>query len=151
MDALVTHFSENWIAYVVIVACASPIILIFRKYTFPAIQWALEWVIYCGLFHVVVHLIVRLVRWFHYNTQMEMIEENRVHMDWATPLVEFWNREGYKPGWLFWMELVAAVLFLVAMLRYRPMKTQKIKPRKPALTKGVGPSQKLAEKYSKRR
>lgn len=151
MDALVTHFSENGAAYVVILVCALPIILLFRKYTFPVIQWTLEWIIYCGLFHVAVYLLVQIVRWFEYNTQMEMRVEERVYKDWATPLLEFWNYEAYKPTWIFWMELTVAVLFLLAMIRYRPMTTQKIKPRKPALTKGIGPSQKLSEKYGKRR
>jgi len=135
----------------VILACGVPIILIFRKYAFPIIQWTLEWIIYCGLFHVVVYLMVCLVRWFQYNTQMEMRVEERVFKDWATPFLEFWSYEAYKPNWLFWMEVTAAILMLVAMIRYRPMRTQKIKPRKPVLTKGVGPSQKLAEKYGKRR
>ncbi len=150
MDALIQHLSENWVAYVVILACAFPILWVFRKYTFPFIFWTIEWIIYCGLFHTAVHLLVRLVGWFHYNTQMEMLEENRVHMDWATPLVEFWNREAYRPAWLFWMELVVAILFLMAMIRYRPMAVQKVKPRKPALTKGVGPAQTMAQKYRNR-
>ena len=151
MEAVTQHFSEFWKAYVVILACATPILLVFRKYTFPVIFWAVEWVIYCGLFHVAVNLFVRLVRWFQFNTQMEMREEQRVYKDWATPLVEFWNREGYHPGWIFWLELAVVVAFLLAMVRYRPMIAQKVRARKPALTKGVGPAQNLVEKYRNKR
>lgn len=151
MDTLVQHFSENWVAYVVILACAAPVILVFRKYTFPVIMWSVEWVVYCGLFHVAINLLVRLVRWFDYNTQMNMREEERIYKDWATPLIEFWNREAYRPNWVFWLEILIMIGFLVAMIRYRPMTTQKVRPRKASLTKGVGPSQKLAEKYRNKR
>jgi hypothetical protein len=151
MDALVQHVSENWVAYAVILACGMPVILIFRKYTIPVIFWTFEWIIYCGLFHVVVNVLVRIIRWFQYNTQMEMREEERVYKDWATPLIEFWDRKAYSPEWIFWVELVFVVVLLVAMIRYRPMTTQKVKPRKTALTKGMGPSKSLADKYGKKR
>ena len=151
MDALIQHVTENWVAYVVILACAMPIILIFRKYTVPVILWALEWVMYCGLFHIAVYVLVQVTRWFQYNTQMEMREEERVYKDWATPLVEFWDREAYSPGWIFWVEVVFAVVLLALMIRYRPMTTQKVKPRKPSVTKGVGPSQSMAQKYRNKR
>jgi len=150
MDAVIKHIAENWIPYLVILACALAIILIFRKHTLPVILWAMEWVVYCCLFHVAVNLLVRLVRWFDYNTQMNMREEERVYKDWATPLTQFWSREAYHPNWIFWLEVVVAAAFLIAMVRYRPMATQKVRPRKPALTKGVGPSQKLAEKFRKK-
>jgi hypothetical protein len=151
MDAVAQHVAENWKAYAVLLACLVPTLVIFRKFTVPAMVWAIEWVMYCGLFHVAVNVFVRIVRWFQYNTQMEMREEERVYKDWATPLVDFWNRDGYRPGWIFWLELAVAVVFLLAMIRYRPMTVQKVRSRKPALTKGVGPAQNLITKYRNKR
>lgn len=140
MDALLTHLQEYWIGYVFLVGGLVPVIYFTRQYTLPVIQWTAELCIYSAIMHVVVHGLVRLTAWFKEQSQFERaFDVEAARPDWRTPLLEFWNKEAYNPDWLFWVEVAFVIVAIVLMFKYRPMKTQKILPRRPNISKGVTP------------
>lgn len=139
MEAVIERLRENWVACVVILGCASPLFFLFRRYTVPFFAFVLEYVVYCVAFHAVTHGVVRLVRWFNFETQMKMLADQRVDAGWQTPLFDFWMREEYRPAWVFYFEIVFVVAIFLAMLRYRPMKTQKPPVRRQGFSKGTAP------------
>lgn len=139
MDQLIASIQENWAGYAVVTALVLPIVYFTRKYTLPAIQWAVELVVYMTGLHLLIHYVVALTAWFQFESQMKMLVEEKVHMGWQTPLLYFWKMELYKPGWLFYLEAVALVLIIAAMFRYRPMKVQKPGPKREVIHKGQVP------------
>ena len=44
-------------------------------------------------------------------------------------MVRFWDKELYDPQWIVYMECVFMVVIVALVLKYRPMHTQKPKPR----------------------
>ena len=139
MEALVVHFQANWMGYVILLALLLPFIYVFRRVAVPAIQWGVELCIYGAIFHVVMHGVLKLIRWFRVESQMKWRVEERTDPGWQTPLTNFWESELYKPGWIFYFEIGMVVFFIFLMLRYRPMKTQRPGPQRKMLRKGQVP------------
>ena len=138
MDAVIAHFQACWIYYVTGFVLVVPTLYFTRDFSMPVVQWLLEWVIYATIMHVVVHYFIIFIIWFKMSTTMYFNE--KVDPGWQTPLAQFWKREDYSPSWLFYMELVFVVLVLLAMFRYRPMKTQKIRAARERLKTGQVPA-----------
>jgi hypothetical protein len=133
MEAVTAHFEEFYRYYLVGAIVVIPVLLLTRKYSLPLILFTIESIIYAGLMHFAVGTIVRVTRWFRENSSMRALREDGKPVDapeWTTPWIEFWNRDLYDPGWIFYMEIVFFVLVLVAVLRYRPMKVQRKRSRK---------------------
>jgi len=145
METVMAHLQQYWILYSLGALCLIFFVYFTQKYTLPILQWGVELVIYCSIFHVVLHYFVRLVKWFKLNTTMYW--HDKVDPGWQTPLQRFWDRAEYNPLWLFYAEVIVAVLMLAAMLRYRPMKVQRIKPRREPVRKGAVPES-LRARYS---
>lgn len=130
MYAALAHLQEYWGYYAVGAAIVLPLLFMTRKYSMPVIQFALEFVIYSGLFHVFMVVLVYLAKAFKENTQMTWRDEDRVSVPWNIPLKEFWDYTLYEPGWVFYFEIGVMVLILIAMLKFRPMKTQRKRSRR---------------------
>ncbi len=137
MESVTAHLQQYWILYSLGGLCLFFVVYFTQKYTLPVIQWTAELALYMACVHVVLHYFVQLVKWFKLNTMMYWQE--RIDPGWQTPLQRFWDRAEYNPAWLFYAEVVVAVLMVAAMVRYRPMKVQKIKPRRPPIQKGKVP------------
>ena len=138
-EAIIAHFHANMAIYIISAVCALPVIFFTRRYSYSLIRWVIEWCVWCTLFHGILWCLVRLARWFRNESQMAWRDDQRTDAGWTTPIIEFWNREFYTPQWLFYVELTAAILILVAIIRYRPMKAQKSRPRTQRYTKGQIP------------
>lgn len=139
MELALAHLQEHAAQYGVVAAIGIPFLYLTRRWTWGPIQWVIELVIYFGIFHTVLHYIVQLTDWFQFESQMKMLVDQKVRMGYTTPLEAPWAMEAYNPKWLFYFECVAVVLIIAAMVRYRPMKTQKPLPKREALRKGVVP------------
>jgi len=130
IDPIITHLQANWQIYALIAAGVIPILYVTRRYSVPAILWSFEIIIYTSIFHVVMHGLVALVRWFKYNSEMEM-PQFKTDPGWKTPLLEFWQTDLYSPHWVLYIEIAALVFFTALVLRMRPIKPQKAQPKAP--------------------
>lgn len=140
MEAVIEYFQENWKICGIILVCGIPFLYFTRKFSVPILQWCIELLLYFGIFHTIVHYVVSIAVWFNYNSQMKMLEKEKVQLDWSTPIFVPWRHDLYNPSWLLYFEAVVFVLLIGAMLRYRPMKTQKLLPKRETLRKGSAPS-----------
>jgi len=130
-QAILEHVQANIIAYVVILLCALPALYLGRKYVVPFILYTIEIIIYIGLVHVAVHLITRVAAWFRDSSSFDRAFGHQSEpTNWTTPLLEPWDRAAYDPEWIFWFQVVTAVLIVIAVFRYRPMKVHKGRDRK---------------------
>ncbi|MDZ4859784.1 MAG: hypothetical protein SGI88_12455 [Candidatus Hydrogenedentes bacterium] len=140
MDSVIVFLHENAVQCGVVAAIIIPLLYATRRWTWGPIQWFLELIIYFGIFHTVTHFAVMLTDWFQFESQMKMLVDEKVRMNYETPLSTPWLMDQYNPQWLFYVELAAVVLIIGAMFRYRPMKTQKPLPKREVLRKGLGSS-----------
>jgi hypothetical protein len=134
MDAVLASIQDKWMAYVAVILCSAPLLYIFRRRVVPIVWYTGEMVAYMAIFHLLLHGIVRLARWFKLESTFMT---DKVDVGWDTPLFTFWDRGVYKPTWLFYFELVAAILIVVGVVRLRPFTAQKTGMRKPVQTKGM--------------
>lgn len=134
MEALQAHFQEQWRAYLGVLICGLPLLYIFRKRIVPVILWILEIIVYMAGVHMCLAGLIRLIRWFKLESTMYIQE--RVDPGWQIPLNEFWNRELYKPFWIFYFEVVLLLGVVVLVFFYRPLHVQKRMSRRDPVTKG---------------
>jgi len=50
-------------------------------------------------------------------------------VSWATPWIYFWEEKMYSPSWLVYVEYAFMVAIVLVVLKFRPLRTQKPKPR----------------------
>jgi len=149
MEAVIAHLQHLWPYYALGVVVAVPLLWLTRTYSLPFLQFVLEFVVYSGIVHIVLHGIIRLAAWFRYESQMKFLEKDKVRTGWMTPIIEVWNRDAYNPRWVFYFELVLAAVILFLMVRYRPMAVQKPLPKRDYLTKGTVPRT-MGDRYKQR-
>lgn len=137
MEAVIEHLRGQWIAYAGVGACCLPLIILFRRQVLPVVWYGIEMTVYLASFHVVLHGVIRLLRWFKIESSFGALHEAKMDPGWETPFLEFWRRELYKPEWLFYFEAVVAALILYAVWRLRPFKVQKLKPRGTSVRSGL--------------
>ncbi len=147
MDTLIQDIQERWMAYAGLAACALPLMFIFRRFVFPAIWYAVEIAFYLASMHTLLHFIVRLLRWFKYESTFGALGE-KVDTGWQTPLFEFWHWHLYNPRVLLYMEAVSTILILYLVWRFRPYKAQKPSSRTFASKKGLASSVRPVQKRS---
>ena len=135
MELALAHLQEHAAQYGVVAAIVVPFLYFTRRWTWGPIQWALELIVYFGIFHTIMHYVVMLTDWFQFESQMKMLVDQKVRMGYVTPLEAPWQMEAYNPAWIFYVEIAAIVLIIAMMFRYRPMKTQKPLPKREALRK----------------
>lgn len=131
-QAILVHFQENYVAYLVIGVCALPLLYFSRKYSVPVILYTVEVIIYWGLIHLAMGTLVRFAAWFKDQSSMKRAFDTKdfVPPAWTTPWLEPWNREAYEPGWVFYLELLMAMATLYAVWRYRPLRIQNKRDRR---------------------
>ncbi len=143
MDIVLGHFQDFWIWYAAAAAVLIPMVFFTRRYSVPVLLWAVEYVVYCGLFHIVMHFFVMLVVWFKLETTPHY--KDKIDPGWQTPLLAFWERAEYEPVWIFYVEIVFLILLLGLMIRIRPMKVQKFRKRE--MSKGGKVPAHLVRRY----
>lgn len=128
------HIQDNVAAYAFGAAILLPLVIFGRKYLISYLWWPGEFLAYVAGFHFLVKAIIFTAAWFKVNTRMYW--EDRIPPDWSTPLYQLWDMKAYTPQWLFYFEMTVFALILFFMIRYRPMVTQKIGPKREHLSKG---------------
>ena len=137
MDGLTEHLQEYWKGYVVLTVCLVPILYLLRKRLLPFGMWSGESVAYMACIHLVLLGIMHTAAWFKQNTRMYW--EDKVKPDWHMPLFQIWKYEEFKPRWIFYLELAAAIGIISYMILYRPIRIQKLGEKREKLRKGVAP------------
>lgn len=126
------HILENQLLYGIAGGIALVLIILLRKWSVPLILYAMEYSIYLLIMHTVVHAITRLTAWFRNSSSMKALRPDGLPVDaveWTTPYFVPWKLDRYDPEWIVYIELAFAVVILGLMIWFRPMKTQKVKPR----------------------
>jgi len=131
-----THVAENAIAYGVAAVFFVIFVFFTRRYTLPVILYAIETLIYLVIMHIVVAGLTSFFAWLHNSTSMQAVRTKSPDVDWDIPLIRFWYTEEYDPNWIYKMEIVFAVLILALVIRYRPMKIQRVRQQTEAAKKG---------------
>lgn len=127
LDLIITHFRENAQAYIVLTICILPLIFVTRKYSLPFILYVIEYSLYLLIMHTILYAVLNVARWFKENSSMKALRPDGTPADapdWTMPYFQFWDTAAYKPAWVWKLEIVVALLILVGMWRYRPMKIQ---------------------------
>jgi len=125
---LFPHFQEYSYYYIFGVPVLLLLIHITRWYSVPTILYVLEYTLYAGIMHTVVHVLVRLFCWFKNNSSMNALQADGTRADpeaWTTPWKQFWNWEYYDPEWIPWMELFFLIVVAGLMIRFRPFRPTK--------------------------
>jgi hypothetical protein len=123
MDAIIAHFQEWYIAYIVGAIIALPIIYVTRRYSVGIIMFSIESFIYFMLVHFFIGTIVRVAAWFKANSSMAVVKDRAgEYVDWVTPWIEFWDKEQYNPQWLIYLEAFIAAGIVYLVLKYRPLR-----------------------------
>ncbi len=155
---LVEEHVQTYIKFYALgVAIGVPLIFFTRKWTVPLILYALEICVYFFIMHVLVYVLVGITGWFKNSSSIRALRKDGMPIDavsWGTPFVRFWDKTLYDPQWLVYMEYVFMVVIVILVLRYRPMRTQKPKPRFGVDGKRKNESEEamaVAQKYGSRR
>ena len=131
MEPLVEHFKEFYVYYLIGAACILPPLIFFRRFTVAAFMYLIELCIYLALMHGVMYGVIAVAAWFKDQSTMKrargLIGET-FDPGWTTPILRFWDKEGYEPQWLIYFEIGLAVLILYLMWKFRPPRMRR--PRK---------------------
>lgn len=125
LDTIMQHVQDNLAAYAVGGVVALAIILVFRKYTIPFLYHTGEYLFYCTVIHVVLSGLIRAFSWFRSETTFKNYDGglSKDFEAYTTPVsLNFWQKELYNPEWLFWVEVVLAVVLLYVVIVIRPTK-----------------------------
>jgi len=127
MDAVQEHLREHYKLYVGIFLVLLPPVVFFRRWSIPAILYAIEFVVYCALMHSILGGVIRLAAWFKTESAMKRAFDRLADSNpgWTTPFRYFYDRTLYNPKWLFYLEIVAVAAIVVMMWKYRPLRPQK--------------------------
>ncbi|HPO17045.1 MAG TPA: hypothetical protein PLI09_26655 [Candidatus Hydrogenedentes bacterium] len=132
MDLVVTHLKEFYLYYLIGAVILLPAIFFTRKYSLPIIFYTLETAIYLILMHCAFYIGVKVTRWFAENSSMKALQEDGKPIDapeWGTPFLQFWDKEAYTPAWMIYVEIVAAIIIIILVWKFRPLRI-KYKPKK---------------------
>lgn len=120
MQAVQELISNNVTLFILIALAALPFCYIYRQYTYPFFFHLFEGIVYASVFHALLSGLVGLAAWFKEASSFDRTEV----ITWTTPLFAPWNREGYDPGWLFWLTIVAWVAIAYIIIVIRPVGTK---------------------------
>jgi hypothetical protein len=125
MDEVIAHVQENLTGYLIVLGCALPIIIIFRKQTFPFIGLCFESALYFSIIHLILAGIVRFFGWFKKESTFERALSDgnpNLQQSFTTPLTEpWWDKTLYHPEGLIYLELAFIVLVIIVTFKYRPL------------------------------
>jgi hypothetical protein len=125
LDAITLHLQVNGVAYFVGAMVVIPLLVVFRKYTLPFLYHTVEYVAYVTIAHVFIGGLVRTFSWFRGETSFKNYngDLSADFKPFTTPMTgEVWNRSLYTPLWVFWFEVVVAVILLYVVVFVRPIK-----------------------------
>lgn len=125
MDAVVEHLKEYYLFYVIASVGLLPVLYVTRKWSGPFLLYVVETALYLSLMHVAVYVLVLVTAWFKETSSMKALQKDGRPLDapdWGTPILEFWDKAAYQPGWLVWVEVVFAAIIVFLVWRYRPMR-----------------------------
>lgn len=131
MEPLVEHFRAFYVYYLIGAICILPPLIFFRRFTVAAIMYAIELAIYLALMHVAMYVFVAVAAWFKDQSTMKRaldLPGNSFNPGWTTPLLRFWDQEGYEPHWMIYVELGFCAVILYLMWKFRPPRMRR--PRK---------------------
>jgi hypothetical protein len=132
MEAVREHLQAYYVFYIVGALVVLPPLVYFRRRTFPAILYTIEFCLYASIMHVVVYVLAVSAAWFRENTAMHAVSDAaKINPGWETPILNFWEIKHYHPQWLYKFELAVLVVMLLGMWRYRPMVVRKTKKKAP--------------------
>jgi hypothetical protein len=134
MEVLTQHLQEHWRAYLFAAIIIIPLLIVFRRWAIPALQYGVELAIYLAVMHVLVGGVVVLAAWFKDQSTMKRardLAEQNYNPGWTTPFVKFWDYGAYNPQWILYLQVILAIGIIFLMWKYRPMQLQKRK-KKPA-------------------
>jgi hypothetical protein len=107
----------------VVVLLVIPLLYTFRKYTYPTLYHATEYVIYCAAVHLVLGGLLRFFSYFHEETKFKNYN-GTMKEGWTAytnPLnLQFWDKSQYSPEWFFYAECAVAVGLLYVVIFLRP-------------------------------
>jgi len=135
MEVLTEHFQSFWKYYAVAGVLLLALIIYFRRWALPLLQYTVEYCIYLGLLHVGLGTIVRVASWFKDQSTMKRargLVGQSYNPGWETPWLRFWDRELYSPEWLLYMEIIFALVVLLLMVRIRGIGVQRTKRKRGA-------------------
>jgi hypothetical protein len=134
---MLEHLEMYWKGYAAMALCLIPLLYLGRRFVVPVILYIGEMIAYSVIMHTILHYLVAVCVWFKSSSRMYWHRDEPAP-PWSTPWAEFWRPENYNPAALYWIEVTAVVIIIGCVIRYRPMKTQKFKPKGPVIKKGVG-------------
>ena len=141
MEPVVEHLREFYRVYVFVAVITVPIVIVFRRYTVPAIAYAFELCVYAAIVHGLFHATLRLAAWFKDQSSMKRafgdVAPGAEDPGWTTPLLEFWKRGEYSPEWILYVEAVLLVGVIYLIWRYKPLRPQKKGRKPPPAKKGA--------------
>jgi uncharacterized integral membrane protein len=126
------HIQANLKLYILGIVLAVPFVYFTRKWTVPLILYSIEICIYFLIMHVFVHCAVIVTAWFKTNSSIRALRKDGMPTDavfWTTPMAKFWDKTLYDPEWIVYMEYAFMAIIVILVFKYRPMHTQKPKPR----------------------
>lgn len=133
MQAVQELIQNNIAITVLILVAALPFCYVYRQYTYPFFFHVAEGIVYASVVHAVLSGLVRLAAWFK-----EASSFDREAVMWTTPLFAPWHRDGYDPGWLFWLTIVSWVGIAYIIIVIRPVGTKNKYRRAPDVGKKGG-------------
>lgn len=119
MQAVQELLQNNATLIILVVLAALPFCYIYRQYTYPFFFHVFEGIVYASIFHAVLSGMVRLAAWFK-----EASSFDRLPVAWTTPLFAPWYRDGYEPGGLFWVTILAWIAIAYIIIMIRPVGTK---------------------------
>ncbi len=163
------EFAENYFLFsdyvrahaatcTLVCAIALPFIYFTRRHSGPIILSTVEISIYVVTMHVVFYLVVPVAAWFRTNSSVYALTKEGVPIDavfWSTPLVRFWDKDLYDPQWIMYVECGFMVAIILAILKFRPVRIPRAKPRSTINANrrdlAIRDAQALARKYGAKR
>lgn len=147
MTLLLEHLQQNMFLYICILAVLTPVVFFTRRWSVPFLLFSVEYLIYCVLFHLLLHVLVALASWFQFESQVAA-PKDKIRMTWTTPLDLFWQRDLYDPTSLFYFEIVAALVIMGLVIKFRPMAIQRTTRKPGKVLKGAVPEHLKYKKYN---
>ncbi len=143
IQPVLAHLQQHAMAYGAGAVVVLILVYLTRRWSRSIIFYADELSIYLGVMHALVGGIVRLAAWFKDQSSMKRAFDLKdlAPPDWTTPLLTFWDTQGYKPFWILYVEITFALVILYLMYRFRPIRIQRKRtPRYPVSGRGAMPN-----------
>jgi len=98
--------------------------IIFRRQTGPIFLGIISFFMYMVPAHFVLFCLVKLSGWFKDASSMKRAFEGDgdYNPGWTLPLLRVWDRTEFTPAWLFHFEVFLALVAVVIVWKYQPLR-----------------------------